>query len=291
MNARSTPRPALPRDHQGGWRPLGRRLRWLCVQLALVVVIVVFGAPFAWTVAAAFDEASTRSWPWPTSFTLDHFRFLFEERDAGLALRNSLVVATSTTAIATLAAMLASYGISRMAFRRKTGLGYAILLLQSIPFAVTMVPIYDLAVRLDLQNSYRGLILTHVGVVLPLLVWLMKTFVDTVPRTMEEEAWLDGATALRAWWDIVVPATLPGIAVVAGFAFVNAWAEVLMVVLLVNDHQHATLPFLFYQAADAGRAIGQTSALGVLYVAPALVVFLVLRRLMVGGLSEAFREL
>jgi multiple sugar transport system permease protein len=261
------------------------------VQLGLVAVIVAFGAPFLWSVVAAFDREPTRTWPWPRTFTLEHFRYLFTDLHAGDALRNSLVVAGSTMVIATLAAMLAGYGLSRLRVRGKTAIAYGVLLLQSFPLAITMVPIYDLAIRLQLQDTYTGLVLAHSAVVLPLLVWLMKGFVDAVPLTMEEEAWVDGATPLRAWFDVVLPATLPGIAVIAGFAFVNAWAEVLMVVILVTGSDHVTLPFTFFRVADASTNVQQTAALGVLYVAPALAVFLVLRRVMVSGLVESFREL
>ena len=100
------------------------------------------------------------------------------------------------------------------------------LLLQTIPLAVTMVPIYDLAMRLRLQDGYPGLILTYAAVPLPLLVWLMKGFTDAVPRDIDEAARLDGASALRAWFDVILPATVPGLAVVAGLAFASAWSEV-----------------------------------------------------------------
>jgi len=266
------------------------RLEWLAVHAALVVVIVAFGAPFLWVVAAALDKAQATSWPWPKEPTLANFRVLFDERGAGRALRNSLIVSGSTMILATATASLAGYGLSRMTFRRKTWVAYALLLLQTFPLAVTMVPIYDLAVRLNLDNTFRGLILTHTAVTLPLLVWLMKNFCDAVPRDTEEAAWLDGATVLRGWRDVVVPQTFAGIAVVAGFAFANAWAEVLMVVVLVSDFAKGTLPFLFFDAANNTDA-QSAAALGVLFVLPVLLLFLALRRLMVRGLVESAQGL
>src|SRR5262249_8963326 len=189
----------------------------------------------------------TPSRPWPAHPPPATFRPLFDKQAAGRALRNSLIVSLSTMALATVAASLAGYGLSRMTFRRKAVLAYAVLLLQSIPLAVTMVPIYDLAIRLHLQDTYRGLILTHTAVSLP--VWLMTGFCHAAPRDTEEAAWLDGASTLRGWREIVLPQTYAGIAVVAGFAFANAWAEVLMVVILVTDVAKETLPFQFFYAA------------------------------------------
>jgi multiple sugar transport system permease protein len=264
---------------------------WLGLHVALVLVIGFFGVPFLWIVAAAFDRASVTSWPWPGEPTLANFRVLFEERRAGNALRNSLIVSGSTMLVAAVTASLAGYGLSRMRFRQKTWLAYGVLLLQTFPLAVTMVPIYDLAIRLRLQDTYRGLILTHTAITLPLLVWLMKSFTDAVPRDVEEAAWIDGASALRAWRDTVVPLTLPGLAVVAGLAFATAWAEVLMVVIMVTDAAFETLPFQFFYAADAGAETQVTAALGVLYVLPVLILFLALRKLLVRGLVQSMQGL
>jgi multiple sugar transport system permease protein len=112
-----------------------------------------------------------------------------------------------------------------------------------------------------------------------------------VPRSTEEAAWTDGASELRAWFNIVLPATLPGIAVVAGFAFANAWSEVLLVVLLVTDPGRETLPFKFFAAADDATDAHVTAALGVLYVLPVLLLFLGLRRLMIRGLVASTQGL
>lgn len=262
-------------------------LEWLAIHAAMIVVIVAFGAPFLWIAAAAFDRTDVTRWPWPADPTLANFRALFDERNAGRALRNSVIVAGTTMVLATISASLAGYGLSRLTFRRTSLIAYAILLLQSIPLAVTMVPIYDLSVRLNLQDSYRGLILIETAIVLPLLVWLMKNFTDAIPRASEEAAWVDGASPLRAFRDVVLPQTYAGIAVVAGFAFANAWAEVLMVVILVTDIAKETLPFQFFYAADGGGETQLTAALGLLYILPVLLLFLALRRLMIRGLVEA----
>jgi ABC-type glycerol-3-phosphate transport system permease component len=268
-----------------------RAVRWVALRGALVLVIITFGLPFLWTVVTALDDAAQRLVPWPRDFTLKHFQVLFAEREVGPALRRSMIVALATMVLATASAALAGYGLSRMRFRHKTWLAYAVLLLQTVPLAVTMVPIYDLAVRLGLQDTWRGLILSHAAVTLPMLVWLMKGFIDTVPHALEDAAMVDGASELRAWLGVVLPAAAPGIAVVAGFAFAAAWSEVIMVVLLVTTVEKETLPFQFYYAADGGADIHTTAALGVLYVLPVLALFLALRRLMVGGMVSSIQNL
>src|SRR5206468_10257213 len=125
---------------------------------------------------------------------------------------------------------LAGYSLSRLDLKHKDWITYAVLLLQTMPLSATMVPIYGLARQLGLRNSYLGLILIHAAIELPFLVWLMKGFFDSIPRYLEEAAWLDGRSKLRAWFEILLPMARPGIGVVAGFAFLSAWAEVLLVI-------------------------------------------------------------
>ncbi len=253
--------------------------------IALVAVIVIFGAPFIWLLATAINRVATDV-PWPSQPTLEHFRRLFEERNAGRGLKNSLIVSSCAMLLTTIAASLAGYGLSRGPLRRTSAIGYGVLLLQTFPLSVTMIPIYDLAIRLDLQGTYRGLIVAHAAISLPFATWLMKTSCDGVSREYDEAAWLDGASAFRVWRDIIVPLTASGLAVTAGFAFATAWAEVLMAVILlsIGDYAKETLPFQFYYQVE--DEAGVVAALAVLYILPVVAVFLLLRRLIIRGLAE-----
>ena len=275
------------------WRDR-RRQMWggkLLVHLTLLLVIAFFGAPFLWLLATALDHSTESNLFWPRDPTFANFRALFDDYNVGPALRTSLIVSLSTMAVGTVTASLAGYGLSRMTYRRTSWVAYAILLLQTIPLPVTLVAIYDLAFRLRLQDTYRGLILTHTAISLPFLVWLMKGHCDAIPRDVEEAAWLDGASPLRAWIGVVVPQTLAGLAVAAGFAFAYAWAEVLMAVIVLSGYGMRTLQLEFFDLAKAGAETQVTAALGVLYILPVLLVFLALRRLMIRGLVEGTQGL
>lgn len=259
--------------------------------IALIAVTVFFALPFLWIVAAAFDQSPRNYIPWPNKPSLDNFRYLFDERHVGRALRNSLIVAGSSMVLSTFFASLAGFGLSRLQFRRKSTLAYAILLLYALPLAATMVAIYDLADRLNLIDTYRGLILTHSAVVLPFLTWLMKGFYDSLPLHLDEAAWIDGRSTLRGWWDILLPLSKTGVAITAGFAFVAAWSEVLLVIILVTKADLATLPLQFFFAAEDRGDVQVTAALGVLYLGPVLALFLLLRRWMVRSLITSTRGL
>jgi len=266
------------------------RARWL-TNIGLIAVTVFFAVPFLWIVAAAFDNNPGKFVPWPNEPTLDNFRYLFDERDVGRALRNSLFVSVTAMILATILASLAGFALSRLRFRYKTYSVYGILLLYAIPIAATMVAIYDLADRLDLIDTFRGLILAQTAIILPFLIWLMKGFYDGLPRYLDEAAAMDGRSTWRAWLEILLPLSKTGLAITAGFAFTAAWSEVLLVIILITQADKATLPLQFFFSAS-GRGDAQvTAALGVLYLAPVLLLFLVLRRWMVRSLISSTRGL
>ena len=266
------------------------RARWL-TNIGLIVVTLFFALPFFWIVAAAFDNNPGKFVPWPNEPTLDNFRYLFEEREVGHALRNSLFVAVTAMILATVLASLAGFALSRLRFRHKTYAVYAVLLLYAIPIAATMVAIYDLADRLDLIDTFRGLILAQTAIILPFLIWLMKGFYDGLPRYLDEAAAIDGRSTWRAWFEILLPLSKTGLAITAGFAFTAAWSEVLLVIILITQADKATLPLQFFFSAS-GRGDAQvTAALGVLYLAPVLLLFLILRRWMVRSLISSTRGL
>lgn len=266
------------------------RTRWL-TNIGLILITLFFAVPFLWIIAAAFDNNPGKFVPWPNEPTLGNFRYLFEQRDVGQALRNSLFVAVTAMILATVLASLAGFALSRLRFRYKTYTVYAILLLYAIPIAATMVAIYDLANRLDLIDTFRGLILAQTAIILPFLIWLMKGFYDGLPRYLDEAAAIDGRSTWRAWFDILLPLSKTGLAITAGFAFTAAWSEVLLVIILITQANKATLPLQFFFSASGQGQAQVTAALGVLYLAPVLLLFLVLRRWMVRSLISSTRGL
>src|SRR3989441_3548201 len=131
---------------------------------------------------------------------------------------------------------------------------------------------------------------------LPSLVWLMKTLSASVPRHLEEAAWLDGRSKLGALAEVVLPVARNGIGVVAGLSFLAAWAEVLMVIILIDTQDLKTVPLAFYEALRTRGGYtevqyGTVAAMGVLYAVPVMAIFLATRRMMVRGLIATSRGL
>ena len=277
-------------------RPRAHPVEWLVMHALFVVVLLFFLAPFLWLLGAAFDEQATAYIHWPASPTLNNFVRIFTEHEFGVALGNSVFVSVATMLLVVVTVSLAGYSLSRMDLRRKDWITYAVLLLQTMPLSATMVPIYGLARQLGLRNSYLGLILIHATIELPFLVWLMKGFFDSVPKQLEEASWLDGRTKVRALIEIVLPLAKPGLGIAAGLSFLSAWAEVLMVIILVDQESMKTVPLAFYEAMrnQGGYTevqYGVIAAMAILYLVPVMTVFIVARRLMVRGLMSSTRGL
>jgi multiple sugar transport system permease protein len=263
-------------------RPLGAgsRLEWVLMHIAFVVITVFFLAPFVWLFTAAFDAQAKAYIRFPSQPTLDNFVQIFDKYAFATALGNSVFVAVSTMILTVAVVALAGYSLSRIELRQKAWITYAILLLQTMPLSATMVPIYGLARELGLRNSYLGLILVH----------------SAIELQLEEAAWLDGRGKLRALFEIVLPVARPGIAVAAGLSFLSAWAEVLMVLILVDQQNMKTIPLAFYETFRTAGGYnevqyGLIAAMGVLYVLPVMAVFFATRRLMVRGLMNSTRGL
>jgi ABC-type glycerol-3-phosphate transport system permease component len=271
-------------------------VEWILVHLAFLLVAIFFLVPFLWLFSAAFDDKASAYIQVPVAPTLNNFVRLFTEHDFARVLVNSLFVAIATMILVVATVALAGYSLSRIDLRRKDWITYAVLLLQTMPLSATMVPIYGLARDLGLRNSYIGLILVHAAIELPFLVWLMKGFFDSIPRHLEEAAWLDGRTKLRALVEIVVPLARPGLGIAAGLSFLSAWAEVLMVVILIDQQDLKTVPLAFYEAMRTQGGYtevqyGVIAAMGVLYLLPVMLVFFGARRLMIRGLMNSTRGL
>jgi multiple sugar transport system permease protein len=266
------------------------------VHLVFLVIAAFFLVPFLWLFSAAFDGKASAYIQLPSQPTLDNFVKIFTDYDFARVLVNSLFVAVATMVLVVATVSLAGYSLSRIDLRHKDWITYGVLLLQTMPLSATMVPIYGLARDLGLRNSYLGLILIHAAIELPFLIWLMKGFFDSIPRQLEEAAWLDGRTKLQALVEIVVPLARPGLGIAAGLSFLAAWAEVLMVVILIDQQDLATVPLAFYQAMRTQGGYtqvqyGAIAAMGVLYLLPVMVVFFFARRLMVRGLLSSTRGL
>lgn len=223
---------------------------------------------------------------WPSRSTLDHYIFVLEHSDFPLFFRNSLIVSLSTAFIVTALASIAGYALSRFAFRGKFWIVGLMLLTQMFPLVMLIAPIFKILSPLGLTNSLTGLIIVYVAFNVPFATFLMQSFFDGIPKDLEEAAMIDGATRFKAFRQIILPLTLPGIAATLGFVFTAAWSELLFALMLISGVDSSTFPVgLLSFVSKFSVDFGQMMAAGVLALIPACLFFFFIQRYLVQGLT------
>jgi multiple sugar transport system permease protein len=223
---------------------------------------------------------------WPSHTTLDHYASVISHTQFPLFFRNSIIVSTTTAACSTLLAAAAGYGFSRFQFRGKYWIVGLMLVTQMFPLVMIIAPIFRLLKPLGLTNSLTGLVIVYTAFNVPFASFLMQSFFDAIPKDLEEAAMLDGANRFAAFWRIIVPLTLPGLAATLGFVFTAAWSELLFALMLNSSSAASTFPVgLLAFVSKFSVDFGQMMAAGVLALLPVCLFFVFIQRHLVQGLT------
>jgi ABC-type glycerol-3-phosphate transport system permease component len=257
----------------------------------LVMVALVLGAAFPFYRAIAgsltpeaqlFEGAPL----WPSPPVLEHYRALFAERAFWLPIRNSLIVAGSTTLFCVTIGSLCAYALARLRFRGKTLLLGVILAVSMFPQIAIVSPLFLLLRSVRLIDTYPGLVLPYLTFAMPLAVWLLVGYFRQLPAELEEAAMVDGASRLRAFREVIVPLALPGLAATAILTFVYSWNEFLFALSFTLGPERQTVPVAI--ALFRGQyqvPWGQVLAAAIVATAPVAVLVLAFQRRIVQGLT------
>lgn len=255
----------------------------------LLIGTLVTLAPIAWMVLQSF-KAPVDQIAFPPRFlfspTLANYASVLSEAGFQSALLDSIIVGASSVGLGLLVGIPFAYALSRSTLRGRFELAEFILSTRMLPAIVIVVPLLQVYRWLGLLDSYTGLVLAHFLVVLALIVWVMRSFIDALPVEVEEAAYIDGASPLRTLWQIVLPSAVPGIATVAALAFILSWNELFFSLTLTSINLR-TLPvymsteYVGFLAVDWGRL----SAAGLMATMPIILLVLVLQKYLVRGLS------
>ncbi len=265
-----------------------RASRWApVVVLGLLVAASAF--PFYWAVVSSFTpEARLFQSPSliPQQIVLDHYRILFTERNFWVPIRNSLIVAGTTTLFCVVIGGLCAYALARLDFRGKGLLLGVVLAVGMFPQISVVSPLYLMLRALRLINTYPGLILPYLTFAMPLTIWLLVGFFRQLPLELEEAARVDGASRLRAFREVIVPLALPGLATTAILTFVYSWNEFLFALSFTLGPERQTVPVAI--ALFRGQyqvPWGQILAAAIVATAPVTVLVLAFQRRIVQGLT------
>ncbi|MFZ0214724.1 MAG: carbohydrate ABC transporter permease [Candidatus Dormiibacterota bacterium] len=222
----------------------------------------------------------------PIPFTWSHFTDVVNQDGFGIYVRNSMIVALGTAVMDVPIAILTGYTLSRYRFAGRGVFMLILLMTQFIPAAMMIIPLFIIFKGLGLLNTLVGLIVINATFELPLTAILMRGFVGAIPWELEEAAMVDGCSRLGGVVRIVVPLLAPGIVAVGSFAFVGAWNNFLFGLFLVNDQNLYTVPVgLSYFLGEYNVDYAALAAGAVIAVIPVVIVFAIIQRYLVGGLS------
>ncbi len=222
----------------------------------------------------------------PADWTFSSYVQLFTEQPFLRWLGNSLIVATLVTLTGVALAAIGGYAFSRFRFVGRKATMLAILTTQMFPATMLLLPIYILIAKLGLVNTYLGLMVFYTSTALPFCVWQMKGFYDTIPVSLEEAARIDGCSRAQAFWSVIVPLAVPGLVITALFSFMTAWSEYIVAAQVMQDEEMFTLPLGIksFQASLSSQW-GLYAAASILVSIPVVVVFLLLSKYLVSGLT------
>lgn len=222
----------------------------------------------------------------PRDWTLASYRALFTEQPFLRWLANSLLVSTAVTVTGVALASISGYAFSRFKFVGRQTMMVSILTTQMFPATMLLLPLYLMIAKLGLVNTYLGLVLFYVATALPFCVWQMKGFYDTIPHSLEEAARIDGCSPWNAFTKVVLPLAAPGLVITALFSFMSAWSEYLIAAQVLQDRELFTLPLgLKSFQSSMSTQWGLYAAASLLVSVPVVILFMLLSRYLVSGLT------
>ncbi|MCL6673215.1 carbohydrate ABC transporter permease [Streptomyces sp. NPDC059690] len=264
-----------------------RRSRRLAADAGLLAVAAAFSLPLAWVLLSSVDPHADLRVKAPDGLTLANFDAILKQDITFTPLLNSLILCGGGTLLTVVCAALAAYPLSRFRSRLNRPFLLTILFATSLPITAVMVPVYALFVQVNLIDTMQGTILFFAASQLPFAIWLMKNFMDGVPKELEEAAWTDGASSLQSLVRIVLPLMGPGVAVVTVFSFVMMWGNffVPFMLLLTPDQIPASVSINEFFGNRGMVAYGQLAAFSIVYSTPVILLYVLIARRLGGGFA------
>lgn len=260
----------------------------LYVLIAIVLVIIAF--PVYWLISTSLKpgiESATNPPTYiPSRLVFDNYVAVLKSENIKF-LRNSLIVAVASTFLTTIMGAMAAYALSKtyIAFWIRRALMLWILVTRIFPPITTAIPYYVIIKNLGLADTYAALIITYVSYGLPFVIWLMLGFFQDLPADIEKAAIVDGCSMWQRFRQVVLPLTLPGLAVTAIFAFIYSWNEFLYASILTS-FTAKTLPVVISTfISDQYLRWGEMSAMGSMMIIPVMIFALATQKYLVRGLT------
>lgn len=223
----------------------------------------------------------------PENATFANYVRLFTETKFLQWMGNSALVALAVTITGVALASTGGYALSRHKFRGKSVVLSGLLVTQMFPATMLLLPLYLVLIKLQLINSYIGVVLVYSATALPFCIWQLKGYYDTIPTSLEEAAAIDGCTPFQTFWRVILPLSAPGIVITALFSFMSAWNEYVIAAIVLQDTDLFTLPVgLKMFQGNMSTEWGLYAAGALIVSIPVILLFLFLSRYLVSGMTS-----
>lgn len=275
-------------------RKLRQKVRPSRIVLGVVAIVLalIWVFPVYWMVNSSLLpnvvlQNSTPTWlPFGGSF--DNFTAVIDGGTFFPALGMSLTIALITVVVCLAFAFLAALAISRFRFRGRTSFVLAVLLIQMLPAEGLFIAQYKLMGSLGLLNSVLGVSILYIAAVVPFTIWMLRGFVAGIPADLEEAAMVDGLSRTQAFLRITFPLLAPGLVASGVYAFLQAWNEFTVALVILQENSSQTLPLwlrgFIQQSASRATDWGQVMAASTLVAVPVIIFFLIVQGRMTSGL-------
>lgn len=259
---------------------------WLFVLAVMAFSLV----PFYWLINTSLKAAASRGSGelFPSRPTLDNYLVVFRNPDFFLALRNSVIIAVVTTAVALVFASFAAYALARLKMKRKALLLTLILSVTTFPAIAIAAPMFSIWREIGLYDTLIGLIIPKLTFALPLAIYTLTSFFREIPKELEESAYIDGASPFLAFRKVILPLAVPGLATTAILVFISVWNEFLLAVTLTTSPgaRPVTVAIAFFNGtSEYDQPVGAISAASVLITIPLVILVLVCQKRIVAGMT------
>jgi trehalose/maltose transport system permease protein len=262
------------------------------VVLAIIFVYIVF--PFYWAFRSSITPDGelfvTPVHYWPNQPTFDHYAQVLGDGQFVRSLGNSAIVAISTTLLALFIGTVGAYALGRFRFKGRLPVMYLILSMTMFPSIAILGSLFDLVRRFGLYNNLLSLIITYLVFTLPFTVWVLTSFFQSLPKELEEAAYVDGASPWQTLYKVMLPLVAPGMVTTGLLAFISAWNEFLFAVSFLQTPDKRTVPlaiFLFATSSGGGFEVpwGAIMAGTVIVTIPLIVLVLIFQNRVISGLT------
>ncbi len=266
---------------------LAKSFRFFFLSLYLLAAVV----PLFWIfITSVKPSTEVYTYPliyWPKHFTLENYKFLFLFANFSQYFKNSLFVSIISSLVAMSFATLSGYIMARYKFKFKKTLIVFLFFAQMIPAYLIMIPQYKMFSDFGLINNLWGLIIVYVNIAVSFSTIMARGFFSRIPRSLEEAALMDGCSRVGAIFRITIPLSLPGLAAIFSFSFVNTWNELFTAALFLSSNSKLTVPVALYSfISKAGIQWNVMSAGLIVALLPTILVFAVAQRYIVAGLTQ-----